>query len=237
MATRQLNDRRYAATQNARPIDAEPQALGRQLERSVKRLQPHETVLTGVSLLKRRWWLARPRVVHDEVSARIHWLTLEVLEQLASSPESGGWETLFRDPGDGRLWERTYPHSERHGGGPAQLLVVDPAFAERKYGWKFEKVSATATVMLSDVRQRLAVLIDATLANQISPDAAIDQLKDWESVGWSDPIVSDACHALTHFRDDVDIRARDLRYAEAQRKGLAEQAAKLRNGGPWTGND
>jgi hypothetical protein len=102
----------------------------------VQRLEPHETLLTGACLLKRRWWLARPRVVNDEVSERIHWLTLEVLEQLAFGPESGGWDTLFRDPGDGRLWERTYPHSEVHGGGPPQLSVVDPAFAERKYRWR-----------------------------------------------------------------------------------------------------
>ena len=46
----------------------------------------------------------------------------------------GAWETLFRDPDDGRYWERVYPQGDLHGGGPPQLQVIDEAEAKRKYG-------------------------------------------------------------------------------------------------------
>jgi hypothetical protein len=40
-------------------------------------------------------------------------LTRQHLRQIAVSEGSGGWETLFQDPNDGRYWERTFPQSER----------------------------------------------------------------------------------------------------------------------------
>src|ERR1700723_3459159 len=47
---------------------------------------------------------------------------------------TSGWEALYRDPSDGRYWERTYPQSETHGGGPPQLSTITLDEAERKYG-------------------------------------------------------------------------------------------------------
>ncbi|MBI1683584.1 Imm27 family immunity protein [Caulobacter hibisci] len=52
--------------------------------------------------------------------------------QLATA--EGGWSVLYRDPKDRSLWERTYPHSEMHGGGPAQFEPVAEDEALRKYG-------------------------------------------------------------------------------------------------------
>ena len=49
----------------------------------------------------------------DAVCLRIEHLTTKVFEPLAVS--SDGWDALYRDPADGRLWERTYPSSELHG--------------------------------------------------------------------------------------------------------------------------
>ena len=46
---------------------------------------------------------------------------------------SAGWETLYRDPRDGRLWELTYPQSEMHGGGPRRLHVLSRDEAAAKY--------------------------------------------------------------------------------------------------------
>lgn len=69
----------------------------------------------------------------DATCERIHWLTQNWLVQVAYIREGGGWETLYQDPSDGRLWERTYPQSEMHGGGPPRLELLTPEQAAEKY--------------------------------------------------------------------------------------------------------
>jgi hypothetical protein len=58
------------------------------------KLRPTETELIG------RWEMADGRVRADATCERIEWLTSSYLEKIAAS--GGGWETLFRDPDDGR---------------------------------------------------------------------------------------------------------------------------------------
>jgi hypothetical protein len=48
-------------------------------------------------------------------------------------PDTNGWDTLYRDPTTGELWEVTYPHSEMHGGGPRHLVAISIAAAGAKY--------------------------------------------------------------------------------------------------------
>lgn len=93
----------------------------------MKKLQPHETDLVG------QWIFVGGEVKGDEACNRIEWLVSEVLEEVAISKEDGAWETLFRDPDDGRLWERTYPQSHMHGGGPPRLICLSPEQAKAKY--------------------------------------------------------------------------------------------------------
>ena len=91
----------------------------------MKELQPNETVLTGS-------WLQESGIVKgDDICQRIEWLINSRLECLAK--DWTGWETLYQDPTDGRLWERTYPHGDWHGGGPPQLKVVLKKQALAKY--------------------------------------------------------------------------------------------------------
>jgi hypothetical protein len=90
-------------------------------------LEPNEAELTG------KWILVNGEVRGDAVDERIRWLTSKVLTRVAFSPESGAWETLFRDPNDGRYWERTYPQSQMHGGGPPRLWNIAEEEARRKY--------------------------------------------------------------------------------------------------------
>jgi hypothetical protein len=89
-------------------------------------LQPTETVLTGT------WIKSEGLVVGDDTCRRIEWLINSRLERVAVA--SSGWDVLYRDPGDGRLWERTYPQSDSHGGGPPKLKVVGQEIASQKYG-------------------------------------------------------------------------------------------------------
>jgi hypothetical protein len=90
-----------------------------------KNLKANESTLCGMPLL------IDGKVVSDITWARIDWLAQHHLQKIASS--TSGWETLYRDPNDGRLWERTYPQSEAHGGGPPRLSTFAADAAEKKY--------------------------------------------------------------------------------------------------------
>jgi hypothetical protein len=89
---------------------------------------PDENEIVG------EWVLAGTGLQKDAAAERIEVLTSGVLEKLADSKEAGGWETLYRDPTDGRLWERTSPKGQMHGGGPPRLAVITADTARRKYG-------------------------------------------------------------------------------------------------------
>lgn len=92
------------------------------------RLRPNEHVLTG------SWTCVNNVVCADDVCKRIEWLVSNELIKVASSPQWGDWETLFRDPSDARYWERTYPQGNLQGGGPPQIQVMSEDDARAKYG-------------------------------------------------------------------------------------------------------
>jgi hypothetical protein len=73
------------------------------------------------------------RVRADATGERNECLTSRYLEKIAAS--GGGWDTLFRDPDDGRYWERTYPMGDMQGGGPPSLFVLSAEKAYAKYGF------------------------------------------------------------------------------------------------------
>ena len=79
-----------------------------------------------------RWLEKDAGVVGDENCQRIQLLISCHLTELARSHD--GWSTLYRDPGDGRLWEHTYPQSHLHGGGPPALECITQAQAKATYG-------------------------------------------------------------------------------------------------------
>jgi hypothetical protein len=89
-------------------------------------IDPSEKVLTG------KWIQQGGRIVADSVSDRIFALTKSHLIEVGKN--SSGWNILYRDPGDGRLWELTYPQGDLHGGGPPHLNCITAADAGRKYG-------------------------------------------------------------------------------------------------------
>ena len=68
----------------------------------------------------------------DPSCERIEELITTHLLELGCDPT--GWDTLFVDPDDGRLWERTYPQSHMHGGGPPMLSHLSEKQAREKYG-------------------------------------------------------------------------------------------------------
>ena len=68
----------------------------------------------------------------DAVDQRIFFLVTRRLEKRALV--HGGWDQLFLDPRDGRLWELTFPRGSLFGGGPRRLAVIAPEDARAKYG-------------------------------------------------------------------------------------------------------
>lgn len=90
------------------------------------KLLPNETCLAG------KWLLHDGYVVADEVCARIEELTRIHLR--AMGHDSSGWDALFVNPEDGRLWELVYPESGLHGGGAPVLRQLSSAQAKQKYG-------------------------------------------------------------------------------------------------------
>lgn len=90
------------------------------------KLKPNETDLFG------KWEVVDGNTVADATAQRIEALVERHLDKVAA--DASGWETLYRDPDDGRYWELTYPESSWHGGGPPRLTYLSPEQARAKYG-------------------------------------------------------------------------------------------------------
>lgn len=77
-------------------------------------------------------WVYDTYSVHkDEVSERIEWLINNQLKQIGT--DKSGWDILYIDPNDNRLWELIYPESEMQGGGPPMLNCISKDEAKKKY--------------------------------------------------------------------------------------------------------
>lgn len=89
------------------------------------KLMSNEISLVG------KWLLKDGQVVRDEVCARIEMLTQTCLRELGR--DASGWDVLYLDPEDGRLWELIYRDSGLHGGGAPELRCLTKQQARDKY--------------------------------------------------------------------------------------------------------
>jgi hypothetical protein len=90
------------------------------------RIEPSENLMTG------RWCLCDGRMVADRTCERIRELVDSHLQLLGQ--DASGWDSLYRDPVDGRHWELVHPESGLHGGGPPVLRCLSVVKAKQKYG-------------------------------------------------------------------------------------------------------
>jgi hypothetical protein len=88
-------------------------------------LSKKETKLVG------SWIVKNGRVEGDKNTERIERLVSNVLKYMAASED--GWENLYIDFADNRLWELTFPKLWMHGGGPPQLRHISEIEAKQKY--------------------------------------------------------------------------------------------------------
>lgn len=84
-------------------------------------LKATETELVGM------WLDLGMKVTGDAVSDRVEWLTAERLDKLAENNEE--LAELYRDPRDGRLWEKVLPFA----GGPPTLRCLAAEAAAAKF--------------------------------------------------------------------------------------------------------
>ncbi|HEY6838868.1 MAG TPA: Imm27 family immunity protein [Geobacteraceae bacterium] len=84
-------------------------------------LKPHEKELVGM------WLDLGVKVTGDAVYDRVVWLTSTRLEKLAENEAE--LAELYRDPRDGRLWEKLLPFPE----GPPTLRLISREAAVQKF--------------------------------------------------------------------------------------------------------
>lgn len=89
------------------------------------KIEPFESLLVG------QWFSRDGRINADEVCDRIDKLVGSYLVEIGR--DSSGWSVLYRDPNDGRLWERDYPEGKLQGGGPPRLRSIPISEAHDKY--------------------------------------------------------------------------------------------------------
>lgn len=88
-------------------------------------LKAEENELVGM------WLDLGVKVTGDAVTDRVEWLTAERLEKLA---ENGAeLAELYRDPQDGRLWEKILPFAD----GPPTLRCIPLSTATARFGFTF----------------------------------------------------------------------------------------------------
>ncbi|GHT84102.1 hypothetical protein FACS18947_1060 [Bacteroidia bacterium] len=90
---------------------------------AIEKIRPSEIIIDS------DWTVVESQEVAYEIAKRIYWLTHNYLELIFDA----GWEMLYIDPHDKRLWELTYPKSEMHGGGPPMLRYITEENAKIKY--------------------------------------------------------------------------------------------------------
>jgi len=86
----------------------------------------------GERRLDGKWELVGGRMIGDSTCERIEKLITKDLKRIGT--DTSGWDTLYRDPQDGRYWELVYLQSEMHGGGPPSLIQVEKDAVRSKYG-------------------------------------------------------------------------------------------------------
>jgi hypothetical protein len=78
------------------------------------------------------WVMRNGRMAGDEIELRIDDIITHHLKKVGAA--GGGWEMLFQDPTDGRIWELTFSRGEMQGGGPRTLRLIGLEQARQKYG-------------------------------------------------------------------------------------------------------
>lgn len=123
------------------------------------RIHPSETILLG------HWHQVAGKPKADETCKRIAELVESYFVFIAA--DESGWDKLFQDPEDGRVWELVYDNSDQHSGGPPTLKCVSRQEVSRKYGIRILHLSSMMKLLkpeqLNSWTQRFISFNDAVL--------------------------------------------------------------------------
>lgn len=92
-----------------------------------KMIEPDETYIIGFKLLAEHGWRDQSDV------KRVTFLLNNHLEYVASREADQIRHELYRDPNDGRFWETWYFQPQFQADGPASIIHLTQAMAEREY--------------------------------------------------------------------------------------------------------
>ena len=85
---------------------------------------------------------------------------------------------------------------------------------------------------LGEQREQVACILECVLKGVLSSAEAIESCnaEALNDAPWESEVFDHAFHMLQHYHIDEDIRARDLQYAESQRRELLRCIERLRSG-------
>jgi hypothetical protein len=87
-----------------------------------------QPINSNETLIEGQWLLNGQNIAEDENCKRIDWLVQNTLTKITH--DESGWEILYQDKIDGRLWVHYYRNSEMQGGGPPALKLITKSQAE-----------------------------------------------------------------------------------------------------------
>jgi len=90
--------------------------------------------------------------------------------------------------------------------------------------------SLEALMATSEQKIRLAHLLREVASGAVSSRKALEIVSQWRDVTWTEPLLSNAYHQLTHFDADEDIRSVNRKYADKQTDLLLDWANRLEVG-------
>ena len=86
-------------------------------------------------IIKGNWLVVDEKIVGDSICEIIENMIANNLDEVGN--REGGWITLFKEKTTGKFWERTFPESNMHGGGPPQLELLSKNDIKERYGKLF----------------------------------------------------------------------------------------------------
>jgi hypothetical protein len=94
------------------------------------------------------------------------------------------------------------------------------------FGISCGKIGLTLTP--SELRNRLADLLQQVVDGKWNAGDALDTCESWTDAPWEEREVNDAWHTLMHFNIDQDIRLKDPNYDSSMRQALVKHIFILR---------
>lgn len=79
------------------------------------------------------WTVVDTGIKADQNCERIEFLVSNFLNKITT--DESGWDTLYQNPEDGKLWVLFYPDNHLHDGGPPSLKLISNSEAQSRFSF------------------------------------------------------------------------------------------------------